>query len=84
MILWCSKSARKIQKALLEEGYQISHESIRKYLKSLAFSLQSNKKTKEGSNHPDRNAQFEHINSVAEEFLSAGDPVISVDCKKKV
>ena len=82
-LIWCSKSVRKIQKALGEEGYQISHESIRKYLKSLNFSIQSNKKTKEGGNHPDRDAQFEHINSVAKDFLSAGDPVISVDCKKK-
>jgi hypothetical protein len=82
-LIWCSKSVRKIKKVLCDEGYQISHESIRKYLKSLNFSLQSNKKTKEGGNHPDRDAQFEHINSVAQEFLSAGDPVISVDCKKK-
>ena len=82
-LIWCSKSVRKIQKVLRDEGYHISHETIRYYLKSLDFSLQSNKKTKEGGNHPDRDAQFEHINSVAEEFLSAGDPVISVDCKKK-
>ena len=82
-LIWCSKSVRKIQKTLRDEGYQISHESIRYYLKSLDFSLQSNKKTKEGGNHPDRDAQFEHINSVAKEFLSAGNPVISVDCKKK-
>jgi transposase len=82
-LIWCSKSIRKIKKTLREEGYQISHESIRKYLKSLNFSLQSNKKTKEGGNHPDRDAQFVHINSVAQDFLSAGDPVISVDCKKK-
>jgi hypothetical protein len=82
-LIWCSKSIRKIQKSLREEGYQISHESIRKYLQSLDFSLQSNKKTKEGGKHPDRDAQFEHINSVAKDFLSSGDPVISVDCKKK-
>ena len=82
-LMWCSKSTRKIQKALQERGYQYSHESIRKCLKTLGFSLQANKKTKEGGDHPDRDAQFEHINSVAEDFLSAGDPVISVDCKKK-
>jgi transposase len=90
--VWCSKSVRKIQKTLRDEGYQISHESIRKYLKMLGFSLQSNtctaykvrgKKTKEGGDHPDRDAQFEHINTTAKDFLSAGDPVISVDCKKK-
>jgi hypothetical protein len=52
-------------------------------MKILGYSLQSNKKTKEGGEHPDRDAQFEHINSLAKEFLSSGDPVISVDCKKK-
>jgi len=82
-LIWCSKSARKIQEALGEGGYQISHETIRKCLQILGFSLQSNRKTREGGDHPGRDAQFEHINSVAKEFLSAGDPVISVDCKKK-
>jgi transposase len=82
-LMWCSKSTRKIQKVLHDRGYQISHESIRKCLKLLGFSLQSNKKTKEGGDHPDRDAQFEHINAAAKDFLSAGDPVISVDCKKK-
>ena len=82
-LIWCSKSIRKIQDALEEQGYKISHETVRSCLKLLDFSLQSNKKTKEGGDHPDRDAQFEHINSVAAEFLSSGDPVISVDCKKK-
>ena len=82
-LIWSSKSVRKIKGVLLERGYKISHETIRKCLKLLGFSLQSNKKTKEGGDHPDRDAQFEHINAVAKEFLSAGDPVISVDCKKK-
>jgi len=82
-LIWCSKSIRKIHTELRKLGYQISHETIRKCLQILGFSLQSNKKTKEGSDHPDRDAQFEHINSVSKEFLSSGDPVISVDCKKK-
>jgi len=82
-LMWCSKSVRKIRDVLLHRGYQISHETIRKCLQILGFSLQSNKKTKEGGDHPDRDAQFEHINAVAEEFLASGDPVISVDCKKK-
>jgi len=82
-LIWCSKSIRKIHAALRPLGYQISHETIRKCLQILGFSLQSNKKTKEGGNHPDRDAQFEHINRVSKDFLSAGDPVISVDCKKK-
>ena len=82
-LMWCSKSIRKIRDVLLQRGYQISHETIRKCLQILGFSLQSNKKTKEGCDHPDRDAQFEHINAVAEDFLATGDPVISVDCKKK-
>ena len=82
-LIWCSKSVRKIKKVLEEQGYSISHETIRKIMRILGFSLQSNKKTKEGGDHPDRDAQFEHINAVSKEFLAAGDPVISVDCKKK-
>ena len=82
-LIWCSKSIRKIHQVLRGLGYEISHETVRKCLQLLGFSLQSNKKTKEGGDHPDRDAQFEHINSVSKDFLSAGDPVISVDCKKK-
>jgi len=82
-LIWCSKSIRKIHTELRKLGYQISHETIRKCLQILGFSLQSNKKTKEGGSHPDRDAQFEHINRVSKDFLSTGDPVIAVDCKKK-
>jgi transposase len=82
-LIWCSKSVRKIKGVLHERGFQISHETIRTCLQGLGFSLQSNKKTKEGGDHPERDAQFEYINSLSKEFLSAGDPVISVDCKKK-
>ena len=82
-LIWCSKSVRKIKKILDERGYSISHETIRNNLKILGFSLQSNKKTREGGDHPDRDAQFEHINTVSKMFLATGDPVISVDCKKK-
>jgi transposase len=82
-LMWCSKSTRKLREILRERGYKISHECIRQCLKTSGFSLQSNKKTQEGGDHPDRDAQFEHINAVSKAFLSAGDPVISVDCKKK-
>jgi len=82
-LIWSSKSARKVQKALQEKNYLISHETVRSGMKSLGYSLQSNRKTKEGGDHPDRDAQFEHINTLANDFLSSGDPVISVDCKKK-
>jgi hypothetical protein len=82
-LIWSSKSSRKVQNALIAKDYQISHETVRSGMKSLGYSLQSNKKTKEGGAHPDRDAQFEHINALSKDFLSAGDPVISVDCKKK-
>jgi hypothetical protein len=82
-LIWSSKSSRKVQNSLKAKGYRISHETVRSGMKSLGYSLQSNKKTKEGGDHPDRDAQFEHINALAKEFLSSGDPVISVDCKKK-
>ena len=82
-LIWTSKSIRNVSEALRKRGYKISHETIRKYLKELGYSLQSNKKTKEGGDHPERDAQFEFINALAKEFLSANDPVISVDCKKK-
>ena len=63
LLLWCSKSLRKIKIALAELGYSISHETIRTTLLDLGYSLQANKKTKEGGNHPDRDAQFEHIDA---------------------
>ena len=82
-LIWSSKSVRKVAEALSVKGYTISHETVRKAMQELGYSLQSNKKTKEGGDHPDRDGQFEHINAKAKEFLAAGDPVISVDCKKK-
>lgn len=80
---WTSKSLRKIAGALHDQGYNVSHEIVRKCLIELNYSLQSNKKTKEGGNHPDRDAQFEFINELSKDFISLKDPVISVDCKKK-
>ena len=82
-LIWSSKSTRKVCKELQEKGYEISHETTRMAMKDLGYSLQSNKKTKEGGKHPDREAQFEYINVLSKEFLAAEDPVISVDCKKK-
>jgi hypothetical protein len=80
---WCSKSLRKISAAMKDKGYSISHVSIEKYLLENHYSLQSNRKTDEGSSEEDRDKQFEHINSKAKEFMSENEPVISVDCKKK-
>lgn len=82
-LIWTSKSAAKITSELLILGYKISHEVVRQSLKSLGYSLQSNKKTKEGGTHEDRDAQFEFINSLTKKFIKNNDPVISVDCKKK-
>jgi len=80
---WCSKSLRKISRALKAKGYPISHVSIEKYLLSNDYSLQSNRKTDEGSSEEDRDAQFEYINAKSKLFMSEKEPVISVDCKKK-
>jgi hypothetical protein len=80
---WCSKSLRKISSALKAKGYNISHVSIEKYLLSNDYSLQSNRKTDEGSSEEDRDAQFEYINAKSKLFMSEKEPVISVDCKKK-
>jgi len=82
-LIWTSKSIRKITAGLLVLGYKVSHEVVRQCLMKLGYSLQANKKTKEGGDSPDRDAQFEHINKIAKEFAESGDPVISVDCKKK-
>ncbi len=82
-LIWTSKSIRKITAELLVLGYKVSHEVVRQCLMELGYSLQANKKTKEGGDSPDRDAQFEHINKIAKEFAVSNDPVISVDCKKK-
>jgi transposase len=80
---WTCKSVRKLAAELREQGHQVSHQWVAERLRDLGYSLQGNRKTREGSEHPDRDAQFGHINATAEEFLAAGDPVISVDTKKK-
>jgi len=82
-LIWTSKSIRKIAVELLNLGYKVCHEVVRQCLIELGYSLQANKKTKEGGDSPDRDAQFEHINNTAKEFAESKDPTISVDCKKK-
>ena len=83
VIMWTSKSARHIQKELWERGFKVSHELIRQILKQNKYSLQSNRRTREGGNHPDRDAQFNFINEKSKRFIAENQPVISVDCKKK-
>ncbi len=82
-LLWTSKSIRHIQEALKKLGFNVSHELVRQILKEQGYSLQANRKAKEGGKHPDRDVQFEFINQQTNEFLSESQPVISVDCKKK-
>jgi hypothetical protein len=82
-LLWVSKSHDKLARALGGMGHAISPNSVRKLLTKLGFSRQSNRKAEEGSKHPDRNAQFEHINAKVVAAQAAGEPVISVDTKKK-
>ncbi len=80
---WTLKSTRTLAAALTDMGHQVSSWTVGQLLHRMGFSLQATAKTVEGAQHPDRNAQFEHINRVAGEFIAAGEPVISVDCKKK-
>ena len=80
---WTSKSVRHLAGELVRQGHKTSANTVGTLLKSMGYSLQSNKKTKEGSSHPDRNAQFEHINKRVEETIAAGNPAVSVDTKKK-
>src|ERR1700758_4368898 len=82
-LLYTSRSVRKLTKELNGLGHDVSHTAVCKLLKDMDYRLQANKKTLEGSNHIDRDAQFEYINKQAKSFIRAGHPVISVDTKKK-
>jgi hypothetical protein len=82
-LLWVSKSLDKLASALADLGHAISPNSVRKLLTKIGFSRQVNRKADEGANHPDRNAQFEYINAEVLAAQAAGQPVISVDTKKK-
>ena len=82
-LLWTSKSTRHLAEALAQQGHQVSHHTVARLLEELHYSLQANRKTQEGSSHPDRNAPFEHINKQVQAFQKRGQPVVSVDAKKK-
>jgi len=82
-LLWVSKSCAKLARELCASGHKICASSIPKYLRKLNYSRQSNRKTKAGGAHPDRNAQFEKINNDGKAFQKANRPIISVDTKKK-
>lgn len=80
---WTCKSTETLARELRRQGHTIGARTVSKCLIGLRYSLQANRKTKEGGGHPDRNAQFEHINEMAEAFQARRQPVISVDTKKK-
>jgi hypothetical protein len=80
---WTCKSTRTLARALRKQGFQVSHTTVSHLLRSRGYSLQSNRKTREGQQHPDRNAQFEHIGRRVRTQLRGGQPALSVDTKKK-
>jgi transposase len=80
---WTTKSLRALAEELTRQGHRIGRDSVAALLHAEGFSLQGNAKTLEGQRHPDRNAQFEYLNAQVKAFQSGGDPVISVDSKKK-
>jgi hypothetical protein len=80
---WTCKSTTQLAGELTRQGHPVSPSTVGRLLKAAGYSLQSNRKTKEGGDHPDRNAQFEHISATVRAFQKRGQPVISVDTKKK-
>jgi len=80
---WNSKSTYQIQQYLASQGHRISEDTIQRRLRKLEYSLQANRKDKEGKSHADRDQQFRYISRTAKRFLKRGEPVISVDTKKK-
>jgi hypothetical protein len=80
---WTCKSLRKLTDTLREQGHAVSQRVVANLLRTLEYSLQGNRKVLEGSQHPDRNAQFEYLNAQVEAQLAEGEPAISVDAKKK-
>ena len=80
---WTCKSVRVLAEELQREGHAVSYQTVAELLHEMEYSLQSNQKKLEGSQHADRNQQFEYINRKAQRYLKQGDPVISVDTKKK-
>lgn len=80
---WTCKSTRSLAQELRQQGFQISCNTVGQLLRAQGYSLQANRKTMEGKQHPDRDAQFQHINRRVRAFQRTGQPVISVDTKKK-
>ena len=82
-LLWTSKSTRHLAKELQQLGHQVSYRTVARMLGDIGFSLQANSRTREGKQHPDRDAQFQYINKTVRSFQRRGLPVVSVDAKKQ-
>ncbi len=83
-LLWTCKSTRELSRSLTQSGYPVSHQTVAELLREMDYSLQANSKTlAEGADHPDRDRQFRYLNDGVGRHLKRGDPVISVDTKKK-
>ncbi len=82
-LLWTSKSLRKLSCALREMGHKAGRSLVGELLHGMGYSLQANRKTREGTAHPDRDAQFQYINTQVTAALASDEPAISVDTKKK-
>lgn len=80
---WTCKSKANLAVAMVKVGWKVSATKVGRMLHDLGYSLKAPRKTVEGAAHPDRNAQFQHINAIAKHFLGRGQPVVSVDTKKK-
>ena len=80
---WTCKSVRRLADELRKKGHTVTHETVCQLLHLMGYGLQANSKTSEAGSHPDRDAQFRYINDQAASFIAAGQPVISVDAKKK-
>lgn len=80
---WTCKSTRQLAGALQQQGHKVGRQKVAELLTDLGYSLQANRKTKEGAQHPDRDAQFTYINEQVQAFQRRGQPVVSVDAKKK-
>ena len=84
LLRWTSKSSTKLAKDLVAKGFEVSSRTVLRLLHELGYSLQANAKVTEGRQHADRDAQFRYLNDMAVAFIDDGQPVISVDTKKKV
>ena len=80
---WTAKSTRTLAETLTAQGHPVSNVTVARLLRDAGYSLQANAKTREGAQHPDRDAQFRHIHDTSRRFLKSKDPVVSVDTKKK-